>query len=192
MMTSISMKRKMEEIVLYGWQPIQTSSARKLMVLQEKMYDSIVPLFVKPSASLPQVLPSCLRQVPPQLRQHYVVVRDVVREKEANHQEKEEVNQKGKDQEKEEANLKEKEETNLEGNHQEKEEANQKGNHQEKEEANLKGKDQEKEDPAARMQERGNLSEENFETTYARSRNSLAFATALYDGQPKCQETIKY
>ena len=135
------MKRKMEEIVLYGWQPIQTSSARKLMVLQEKMYDSIVPLFVKPSASLPQVLPSYLR---------HVVVRDVVREKEANHQEKEEVNQKGKDQEKEEANLKEKEETNL------------KGKDQEKEEANLKGKDQEKEDPAARMQERENLNKMKF------------------------------
>jgi hypothetical protein len=50
-----------------------------------------------------------------------VVVRDVVREKEANHQEKEEVNLRGKDQEKEKVNLK--------------------GKDQEKEEVNLKGKD---------------------------------------------------
>ena len=175
------MKRKMEEIVLYGWQPIQTSSARKLMVLQEKMYDSIVPLFVKPSASLPQVLPSYLRQVPP-----HVGVRDVVREKEANHQEKEEVNQKGKDQEKEEANLKrkdqEKEEVNQKGKDQEKEEANLKekeetnlkGKDQEKEEANLKGKDQEKEDPAARMQERDN------HTYYSKEIQNLSLMTYDY------------
>ena len=53
-----------------------------------------------------------------------------------------------------------------EANHQEKEEVNQKGKDQEKEEANLKGKDQEKEDPAARMQERGNLTDENVETRW--------------------------
>jgi hypothetical protein len=119
MMISIFMKTATEKIVLHGWQTDQTSSARKLIVPQEKGYNSIVLLFVKQSASLPQVLPqvlpSYLRQVP------NVVVRDVVREKEANHQEKEEVNLRGKDQEKEKVNLK--------------------GKDQEKEEVNLKGKD---------------------------------------------------